>query len=317
MVGGTGESPLEKLIDCLDPPPQPSAEAYAHLEKIALVMAQKQPALLAQHSPADNNITPLMAAVMSPDRCCSVTLFSELLKLMNPTDLNAVKDQNLTVLHFLAMYNRYEHLQALLAIAGEKLQVNAQTLDGSTALHCAAFSGAVEMVSLLTVTKADVNVLNLRQQSPLHIACFFGQAEGGKQAIPISREKAEHYADCIQLLLLSGAKVNERDQFGSTPVHCLMAADIPDDIKFAVLNKLIEHGADLQLKANNHYNAVSITEAYEFHIAHQSIKQQIVPSLKILAAKKVLATKQVKPHSLFDDLAEILQKLRLGKGKKN
>lgn len=302
---------LLALIDVLDPQ-QAVDEAAMEQKALELIHAHRE--LLGMHSEDDQNITPLIASVMSPDRCASLPLFKQLLQ--RPTDVNGVQDANITVTHFLALYNRHKHLQALLTEHLETLNVNIQTAAGATPVYYAALKGASEVTALLTqLTKADVNIPNKHQQTPLHVACFFGQSEGGKQIVPISPELAQHYVDTIQLLLLAGAEVDARDKWGSTPAHCLVAADIPSEIKATALNLLIEHGANLALKANNESSVSTIAEVYDYQSFRPLLQQQKVPPLKILAAKKVLETESEKSHSIFEDIADILKKLTLGKSK--
>ncbi|HRE30413.1 MAG TPA: hypothetical protein PLD88_00425, partial [Candidatus Berkiella sp.] len=303
---------LLALIDALDPQQASVNEVATEQKALELIQAHRE--LLGMHSEADQNVTPLIASVMSPHRCASLALFQQL--LISPTDVNAVQDANITVTHFLALYNRHKHLQALLAEHLQTLNVNVQSAAGATPIYYAALKGASEVTALLTqLTKVDVSIPNKEKQTPLHVACFFGQSVGGKQIIPVSTELAQHYVDTIQLLLLAGAEVDAQDKWGSTPAHCLVAADIPAETKAEALNLLIEHGANLELKANNESNVSTLAEAYDYQSFRPLLQQQKVPSLKILAAKKILETESAKSHSIFEDIADILKKLTLGKSK--
>lgn len=313
---GTEIALLQQLIDELDPPDGESVEFYIEAEKNAAKLIQLNPQLLGQQAgPEDNNVTPLIAAVMNKERCCSLDLFKKLVQ--PPTNVDAAKEFGLRAIHFLACYNRHEHLQVLINLFNEnkiKVDVNAKTAVGDTAVNLAALQGANEALALLTIVgKADVNIVNEQKQSPLHVACLFGQPQGGKRETPITDAEAQKYLECIELLVLAGAKVNALEEFGSTPAHCLVSVDIPEDIKLSALNTLIEHGADLTLKAKNLNTAVAMAKAYEFHEFSEKLQKQVVPSLKLLAARKLIEDK-VEETSLIDDIANILKKLRLGKG---
>jgi ankyrin repeat protein len=315
MLGGlNAPSPLQELIDCLYPPDGASDEVCAALERKALTIIQKNPALLAEHSKEDDNMTPLMAAIWDPTRCCSLETFKKLLQ--KPTDVNAAKDFNVRAIHYLARYNRHQHLHELLN-SKLKADVNATTTAGDTAANLAALDGADQTLALLvTVGKADVHKPNAQGLTPLHVACFFGQPQGGKREVPITEALAWQYLRCIETLLLAGASVDARDQFGSTPAHILSATDIPQEIKLITLNSLIDHGADLAIKANNLNNAIAIAKGYEFNDFSKTLQKEIVPSLKTLAAKKVLeSNKGIIPH-LFEDLTRLMSKIKLGKGPK-
>ena len=308
---------LQELIDYLDPPYGESPEFYADYEQKALKLIQANPRILKeQGGEEDNNVTPLIAAVMRGPRCCSVDLFKAMILGSNVDAANKFGNR---VIHYLARNNRFEHLQVLLNAANEKkikVDVNATTAVGDTAANLAALEGASEALGLLTIVgKVDVNIVNAQKQSPLHVACFFGQPQGGKRETPITQEQAQRYLECIDLLLLRGSEVNARDEFGSTPVHCLVSVDIPEELKTNALKLLIEHGADLTIKANNLNTPVAMAKGYQFHEFSEIVQQEVVPSLRILAAKKLLEAK-AQETTLFEDIANILKRLKLGKGQK-
>ncbi|MGE3318231.1 MAG: ankyrin repeat domain-containing protein [Candidatus Berkiella sp.] len=313
---GNNEQLLQRLIDCLDPGEQ-TAENAARLEGQAAAIIQTHPKLLAMHSKEDENVTPLIASVMSSKYCCTPDLFAKLLN--KPTQVDAVKDYNISAIHFIARYNRFEHLQLLLKL---KPDVDAQNDDGDTPLIFAALTGATQTLTLLAVLgKAKVNLVNHKKQSPLHIACSFGQRQGGKdqRPTPITEKETRNYLECIETLLISGANVNARDENDATPVHYLVSADIPDEIKLQALTSLLEYGADLTLRANNNFSAADMVKAYQYDHFSDQLKKHIVPSLKVLSAKKLLDVEEHnnEPVSLFEDLANLLSKIRLGRGKKD
>lgn len=313
MIGGATSTPLEELIDCLYPPDGATEQECAELEQRALAIIKATPSLLGEQSKADDNMTPLMAAIWEPTRCCSLATFKRLIQ--PPTDVNAAKDFNVRAIHYLARYNRHQYLHELLTAQNLSVDVNATTTAGDTAVSLAALEGADQALALLVVVgKADVNIPNAQGLSPLHVACFFGQPQGGKRETPISEEMAWQYLRCIETLLQAGAAVDARDQFGSTPAHVLASVDIPQEIKIITLNALIEHGVNLSIKAKNQNTPAAIAKGYEYSAFSNTLQKEMVPSLKTLAAKKVLeANKGIIPD-IFDDLTRLMSKIKLGKG---
>ena len=47
--------------------------------------------------------------------------------------------------------------------------------SGKTALHHAAYSGHLEMLSLLQLKGANVKAVDKREKAPLHLAAFMGK----------------------------------------------------------------------------------------------------------------------------------------------
>jgi len=304
------------LMACLNP----SEEMLLHntieeYEEAALNFIDKNPHLLTLSMPEMENITPLMAAVMQPNQCCSLNLFKRLIS--PPTNVNAVKDFGTTALHFLAMNNRVEHIKILLKDENNKINVNAKTTtQGLTPVYAAILNNALNALTLLIVLgKADVNICNTKKQSPLHVACRFGQSEEGKQNEKISEEEALKYEASIRLLLKSGANVNARCESGSTPVMYLAGADIPSKIKNSVLKQLIEYGAELSVKANDHFDVVSISKEYQFLEFSKKAEKKRVSPLFQLCVKKVLEIHPNESEYFISDISDKMKKIKLGNSK--
>lgn len=303
---------LLDLIACLYPPDETTDIQYADLEKRALDLIEADPHLLAEHSFEDLDATPLIAAVWDPKRCCGIDTFQKLLQ--PPCNVNAHTIDHVRAIHYLAQTNRHEHLWKLLS-SNLTVEVNAVTVEGDSALHLAARNGAEKAIALIALSaKANPNLTDVDLMTPLHVACFFGQHQGGKRDKPLTIEEAQPYLDCIEFLLMAGAHVNAQDKFGSTPAHILASMDIPLEIKHLALQDLLEYGADLSLKSNDGHDCLALAQSYEFQQFSLSLKKQMVPSLKLLAAKQVLKSNLSSNEHLAEDLVQYLHKLRLAKG---
>jgi ankyrin repeat protein len=114
--------------------------------------------------------------------------------------------------------------------------VNIQDIEGNTALHYAAgcFSGNgevfVPVFETLCDKGADASIRNDQGETPLHIMLATADGTINKQT--------------ISLLLAHGAKINDIDNAGNTPLHITARRlDHQDVIAF-----LIEQGADVTLR---------------------------------------------------------------------
>ena len=67
------------------------------------------------------------------------------------------------------------NLEALLLLMDFGVDVNAQTSNGTTALHYAANHGDVLVASMLLADDADPNLTNNRKFAPLHFASYANQ----------------------------------------------------------------------------------------------------------------------------------------------
>ena len=64
------------------------------------------------------------------------------------------------------------HIEALIPVLGS---LDIGDRSGKTALHHAAYSGHLEMLSLLQLKGANVKALDKREKAPLHLAAFMGE----------------------------------------------------------------------------------------------------------------------------------------------
>jgi ankyrin repeat protein len=94
-----------------------------------------------------------------------------------------------------------------------------------TPLMYAAANGDMEMVRLLLVGGASVDMANDKTWTALHVAAWFG------------------HLDVCRLLLDWGANVNVVNEWNNTPLYWAAWAGKLDVVKF-----LVERGADVRLK---------------------------------------------------------------------
>ena len=135
-----------------------------------------------------------------------------------------------TLLVLAVMLDNAELVQDMLN-SGAKVDIH-NKVENSTALHCAAEIGNTEVVKLLVDAGSssgfDIDLKEDIDQTPLHLATQEGHVE------------------VMQILLNSGAKVDEQDQYGYTPLH--YAAIIRN---IQAIKLLLEYKPNLDLK--NYY----------------------------------------------------------------
>jgi len=133
--------------------------------------------------------------------------------------------------------------------------VNAAQVDGTTALHWAAFHDDAELVGLLLRAGAEVNAANLYGVPPLAQASINGNAaivellleagadanakmKGGETALMLATRSGN--VEAVKALLASGADANVRERLGQTALMWAAAEGHVD-----VVLALIDAGADL------------------------------------------------------------------------
>ncbi|MFN8398035.1 MAG: ankyrin repeat domain-containing protein [Bacteroidia bacterium] len=128
-------------------------------------------------------------------------------------------------------------VQALIAAGAD---VNATDDRGYAALHYASYQGAYDLIALLLTAKADANLKNPAEESPLLLAARGPLMDDGRLRT-------------FTLLLHAGSDVRLADTAGRTALHLLCAhrarLESPDDADIMVLrlaDSLQKHGADLR-----------------------------------------------------------------------
>ena len=197
---------------------------------------------------------------------------------------------NRTVLHEATESNEIDTLEYLLEQKGSETVVNAQAMDGSTALHLAVCRGrGVESVRLLLKHGADMGVLSKNGYSPVHLAIrvkdfcclrafidagFDTNIRGGigvdsgstilHEAINVAGPEGLKMIE--YLLKQEGGKaiINAQDDNGSTPLHLaagfsrfinlLSPLYVEDREKVTQKREkvklLVQNGTDLKIKDN-------------------------------------------------------------------
>ena len=135
------------------------------------------------------------------------------------------------------------------------VDVNAPQVDGTTALHWAAYNDDAETVALLLKAKANVKAVNRYGVPPLALACTNGSAaivkllleagadantttNGGETALMLAARSGN--VDAVKALLARGAKHDARERHGQTALMWAAAEG-----NTAVVQALIEAKADI------------------------------------------------------------------------
>jgi ankyrin repeat protein len=136
-----------------------------------------------------------------------------------------------------------------------KADVNAAQIDGTTALHWAAYNDDPEMATLLVRSGANVNAVNRYGVPPLSLACATGHAgvvnvllaagadanatlKGGETVLMVAARSGN--LEAVKALLARGARHDARERHGQTALMWAAAEG-----HAAVVRALIDIGADV------------------------------------------------------------------------
>ena len=147
---------------------------------------------------------------------CGKTVVAMLLE--RASDLTGTGRDGYTLLHMGCIFGHTELVRRCLA-AG--LPVNAKEQSGGTALFHACYFGDVEAAMLLFEAGADACVVSNEGWNPLHRLCGSDEARNWAQTARFGGpKKPRSAADAlVELLLSRGARLDERDAKGWTPVE--------------------------------------------------------------------------------------------------
>uniref|UniRef100_A0A8D8UEG3 RING-type E3 ubiquitin transferase n=1 Tax=Cacopsylla melanoneura TaxID=428564 RepID=A0A8D8UEG3_9HEMI len=125
------------------------------------------------------------------------------------------------------------HVEVIKILLMNKADVEIEDKDGDRAVHHAAFGDEPNVVELLANAGADLNARNKRRQTALHIAVNKG------------------HLSVVKTLLELGCHPSLQDSEGDTPLHDAISKKRDD-----MLTLLLDHNADIMLTNNNGFNAL-------------------------------------------------------------
>jgi ankyrin repeat protein len=150
-------------------------------------------------------------------------------------------------------------------LLGTGVDVNAAQVDGTTALHWAAYHDDTETVALLVQAGANVNAVNRYGVPPLAQACTNGNSgvvkllleagadanatlKGGESVLMLAARSGD--VEAVKALLARGAKLDSRERLGQTALMWAAAEG-----HTAVVRALIDAGADLKATLDSGFQA--------------------------------------------------------------
>ncbi|XP_077294223.1 transient receptor potential channel pyrexia-like [Arctopsyche grandis] len=187
-------------------------------------------------------------------------------------DVNSIEPSGTNPIHLAADLGMTTCLEILLK--SKNADVNTRTRIGdkeSTALHLAADDGNLECVDLLLRNGADASLKNHRGFTALHLAagcssleCVESLLKNGNadpNAEDYNKRTPLHAAirisettfDIIETLISWGANVNQKDEYGFTPLHLASLDGLSQCVE-----TLIYHGADVTTKAKKGNSALNV-----------------------------------------------------------
>ncbi len=179
------------------------------------------------------------------DQCAEVIEFL----LKNNASIDIKNNKGMTPLHIACLKGCKENVRMLLN-NGAQTNINAQDLQGDTALHRAVDCGHLEIVQLLLTYGADVTKINNREETALTIGFRLGKLDiikkliehnGNVDAIVNHRgQTALHLAsefgcfDITKWLIDHGATRNIKDAMGNTALHTAYTLNRLDIVKLLI-----------------------------------------------------------------------------------
>ncbi|KAK3252338.1 hypothetical protein CYMTET_38372 [Cymbomonas tetramitiformis] len=165
-----------------------------------------------------------------------------------------------------------------LVLYADKLDIDARTMIGNTALHLAVMQRQHERATRLLQLGADVDICNLDAESALTLAVREGDAntvramyarhqQGKAFRTNVCNESPVHVAAragnvvILEVLIVDrptlGRKLlNQLNRESCTPLHCAIVAQ-----QVAAVKLLIDHGADVHVRDRNDDDAAQLAAA--------------------------------------------------------
>ncbi|XP_048256997.1 serine/threonine-protein phosphatase 6 regulatory ankyrin repeat subunit C-like isoform X2 [Haliotis rufescens] len=194
--------------------------------------------------------TPLMYAVVSGQMGCFDILVNR------KADIKLCDSNNYNLLHLACQHGSLltvKHISMAFKKLRPDLYLNARGRHDWTPLMCAVLSGKKDVLDYLIQTKVDLTLRDSKNDTPLHLACRYGNTSIVESLLPIT-------------------DVNTRGNNGQTPVMCALLSETKE-----TLDLLVSHNADILLTDddNNSLNHVAC------HVDDVSLVVQIVPKFDI------------------------------------
>ena len=228
---GRVSSFLRKAMEYLFDLDKPYFAAWLRLHNIDNYVHQQSSSLYWFAVTSRSDITPLYCAAL----CGFEDLVGDLV-VKYPQDVNTSGGYYLTPL-VAALAGRHFPTAKLLHHNGA--HVNIPGHGGRTPLHSGAWYGDLEMVQILLDYKANVNVQDPDNWTPIHYT------SNGFRTQPIPHNIRQLFPDVARLLLEHGADLNARNNFGETPLYQAVANGTAE-----VVRVLLEHGANVGVENN-------------------------------------------------------------------
>ena len=184
------------------------------------------------------------------------------------------------------------------ALIAAKAEVNKQDWDNYSPLHFCAANGFIEGAKALLDEGASINIQTRLKETPLVIAIIHKQIEMVKFLIDshadVKKTALKHKSplffvsdvEIVDLLVSSGANVNNPDDQGLTPLHRASQDGLVD-----IASALIRHGADV--------NATDTNKQTPLHVAAANGQADVVKVLLLSGAEiKALDNARRSPEML-------------------
>ncbi|KAJ2941213.1 hypothetical protein O0L34_g10448 [Tuta absoluta] len=135
----------------------------------------------------DNGYTPLHHACLRSHK--------EIVQLLLSVDASpcVLDKKGANPLHLAAWKGDVDIVNMLLAHSNPRVDINQQTSDQETAVLIAARSGYVQVVEVLISHGADVTIKNIKDESALDLAAFFGRLETVQLLLRVRPDLVDQY----------------------------------------------------------------------------------------------------------------------------
>lgn len=130
-----------------------------------------------------------------------------------------------------------EEIDRVRELIAARVDVDAKTHDGYTALHITAMNGNTELAKLLIAAGAALETKNEVGDAPLHVA-------------------SSSYLEIVKLFINERANPNAQGREGLTPLH--IAAQAEEVQGYSIAKFLLDSGADVNVEDNKNCTALDV-----------------------------------------------------------